>query len=177
MTQEVSLWLVPQQGDHAYLQALIDELATQYQAPRFRPHVTLAGRLQVPKQFQTSLAQLASITPVLNLSNQGLDHSSELFRTVYICISLGIHLQALRQQVYELWPHNVAKPYMPHISLIYKTLAPPQRREIMQALSIKDRFRFNTLAVVRPQKAGDWAAVETWQMIEQWPLADVPSVY
>jgi len=176
MTQEVSLWLVPQPEDHAELQALIDELAIQYQAPRFSPHVTLAGRLQVPKRCQRALAQLASITPVLNLSNQGLAHSSELFRTVYIRTSLGVHLEALRQQVYELWPHNVAKPYMPHISLIYKTLAPPQRREIMQALSIKDRFRFDTLAVVRPQTAGDWAAVETWQIIEQWPLANPSSV-
>ena len=177
MSQEVSLWLVPQPDDHDYLQAFIDQLATQYQAPRFSPHVTLAGRLQVPEAFQPYLAQLASVTPILNLANIRLEHSAEWFRTVYIRTSLEVHLETLRQQVYELWPHNAIKPYMPHISLIYKTLASPQRQEIIQALNIKDQFRFNTLAVVRPQIAGNWAAVETWQMLEQWPLADIPAVY
>ena len=176
MTQEVSLWLVPQPDDYAYLQELIDELATQYQAPRFSPHVTIAGRLQVPEQFQDALAQLTSATPVFNLSNQGLDHSSELFRTVYIRTSMDAQLVALRQSVYALWSQNIAKPFIPHISLIYKTLASPERREIIQALSIKNRFRFDALALVRPQQVGDWAAVETWQMMEQWPLADGLSV-
>lgn len=172
MTQEVSLWLVPQPGDSIYLQEIINQLAAQYQAPRFSPHVTVAGRLQVPDQFQAQLSDLASKTPILQLQNQGLDHSSELFRTVYICTSLADQLVALRQRVYALWPENIAKPFMPHISLIYKKLTAPERQAIIQGLSVKETFIFNTLTVVQPQQQGDWTAVETWQKLAHWHLAD-----
>ncbi|WP_299489845.1 2'-5' RNA ligase family protein [Acaryochloris sp. IP29b_bin.137] len=168
--QEVSLWLVPQREDGQYLQAIINQLADQYQAPRFSPHVTVAGRLQVPEQYEVSLSNLATVTPILQLANQGLDHSSELFRTVYIRTAAAEPLLALRQQVYELWPENIAKPFMPHISLIYKNLATPERQAIINSLNIKASFVFNPLAVVCPQQPGGWTAVDTWQMLEQWPL-------
>ncbi|WP_299402848.1 2'-5' RNA ligase family protein [Acaryochloris sp. IP29b_bin.148] len=167
MTQNVSLWLVPQPDDHAYLQDIIDQLAVQYQAPHFSPHVTVAGHLQVPDH--ASLSTLAAATPFLQLQNQGLDHSSELFRTVYIRTSLADQLVALRQKVYQQWPVNISKPFMPHISLIYKKLAAPERQMIIQSLSLKKTFIFDALAVVQPQQ--DWTAVETWQILERWPLA------
>lgn len=171
--QEVSLWLVPQPEDSAYLQGIIDQLATKYQAPRFNPHVTVAGRLQVSSQYQSSLADLAAATPTLCLQNQGLDQSSALFRTVYVRTDLNDSLVALRQRVYELWPENVVKPFMPHISLIYKELAPLERQIIIQALRIKETFMFDTLAVVCPQQPGEWTAVETWQTLERWNLKDL----
>lgn len=171
--QEVSLWLVPQREDSTYLQAIIDQLAAKYQAPRFSPHVTVAGRLQVPDQYQALLSTLASAMPILKLQNQGLDHSSELFRTVYIRTSLADPLVALRQKVYQLWLENTVKPFMPHISLIYKELALLERQAIMQALSIKKNFVFDTLTVVSPQAQGNWMAVESWQTLGTWPLAKV----
>lgn len=171
--QDVSLWLVPTPKDSAYLQAIIDPLADKYQAPRFSPHVTVAGRLQVSDDYQSSLAALAAATPVLQLDNQGLEHSAALFRTVYIRTSLADPLVALRQRVYELWPENAIKPFMPHISLIYKELAPLERQIIIQALRIKETFIFDTLAVVCPQQPGEWTAVETWQTLEHWNLNDL----
>lgn len=168
--QDVSLWLVPQPEDSAYLQGIIDQLAKKYQAPRFTPHVTIAGRLHVSSQYQTTLSDLAAATPAIHLQNQGLDQSSALFRTVYVRTDLNHSLVALRQQVYELWPENAVKPFMPHISLIYKELAPLERQIIIQALRIKKRFIFDTLAVVCPQQPGEWTAVETWQTLERWNL-------
>ncbi|KAI9135152.1 2'-5' RNA ligase family protein [Acaryochloris sp. CCMEE 5410] len=168
--QEVSLWLVPQPEDAAYLQGIIDQLAEKYQAPRFRPHVTLAGRLQVSVPYQASLSELAVATPILQLHNQGLDHSTALFRTVYIRTSLADSLVTLREQVYELWPENAVKPFMPHISLIYKEMASSERQLIIQSLRIKETFIFDTLAVVRPQQPGEWTAVETWRTLDQWNL-------
>lgn len=168
--QEVSLWLVPQPEDAAYLQGIIDQLAEKYQAPRFNPHVTLAGRLQVSEQYQSSLSDLAAATPILQMHNHGLDHSAALFRTVYIRTSLGDSLVALRNQVYKLWPENTVKPFMPHISLIYKELTSSERQLIIQALKLKEMFIFDTLAVVRPQQPGAWTAVETWQTLDCWNL-------
>lgn len=168
--QDVSLWLVPNPEDSAYLQGIIDQLADQYQAPRFSPHVTVAGRLQVSDHYQSSLSALAAATPILELHNQGLDHSAALFRTVYIRTSLANPLVALRKRVYALWPKNTVKPFMPHISLIYKELAPLERQIIMQALRIKETFIFDTLAVVCPQHPGEWTAVDTWQTVDRWHL-------
>lgn len=168
--QEVSLWLVPQPEDAAYLQGIIDQLAEKYQAPKFSPHVTLAGRLQVSEQYQSSLSELAVATPVFQLQNQGLDHSAALFRTIYIRTSLADSLVALRNQVYELWPENAVKPFMPHISLIYKEMASSEREIIIQALKIKETFIFDTLAVVSPQQPGEWTAIENWQTLDRWQL-------
>lgn len=133
--------------------------------------MTVAGRLQVLDQYQALLSDLASATPIVQLQNQGLDHSSELFRAVYVRTSLANHLLALRQKVYKLWPENAAKPFMPHISLIYKKLAASERQAIIQALSVKETFIFDALAIVQPQQ-GDWIAVETWQMLARCPLAN-----
>ena len=106
----------------------------------------------------------------MQLHNQGLDHSAALFRTVYIRTSLADSLVALRNQVYELWPENTAKPFMPHISLIYKKMASSERQLIIQALKLKETFVFDTLAVVSPQQPGEWTAVETWQTLDRWHL-------
>lgn len=168
--KEVSLWLVPQPEDAAYLQGIIDQLADKYQAPRFSPHVTIAGRLQVSEPYQSSLSDLAAATPILQLHNQGLDHSEALFRTVYIRTDLADALVTLRNQVYELWPENAVKPFMPHISLIYKELTSSERQIIIQALKIKETFIFDTLAVVSPQQPGEWTAVDTWQTLDRWHL-------
>jgi 2'-5' RNA ligase len=171
MMLEVSVWLVPQPEDYAHLQGVIAQLASQYDAPPFRPHLTVAGRLSAAPHFQNTFTEVAATTPVLTLANQGLDHSPEFFRTVFIRTSLDPALLALRQKIDALWPNNLIKPLMPHISLIYKTLDSAQRQAIIQSLRVQDTFIFNTLAVVRPQLEGNWLAVDTWQILAQWPLA------
>ena len=173
MIQDVSFWLLPQPQDRAYLQNVMAPLATRYNAPSFSPHLTVA-RLQVPDQFQPFLAKLISVPPTLSLATQGLAHSPEFFRTVYIRTALETHLVALRQSLYRLWPDNPVKPFLPHISLIYKNLESAERQAIIRSLNVKKRFIFDTLAVVCPQTQGEWMAVETWQTIAQWPLVDLP---
>mgnify|MGYP001307333115 CR=1 FL=1 len=37
----ISIWLTPAKEDSAYLQEIVNELASEYQAPVFSPHCTL----------------------------------------------------------------------------------------------------------------------------------------
>ncbi len=173
MIQDVSFWLLPQPDDRAYLQNVMAPLATRYNAPSFSPHLTVA-RLQVPYPFQALLDKLVAMPPTLSLATHSLDHSPEFFRAVYIRTALETHLVTLRQSLYRLWPDNPVKPFLPHISLIYQNLGSAERQAIIHSLNIKKKFVFDTLAIVCPQTQGEWTAVDTWQIIGQWPLADLP---
>ena len=173
MEQEVSIWLVPAEGDRTQLSQSIQRLAAQYDAVTFEPHLTLAGHVTLKRdQLQTSLGQLVQSTPPLQLKTKGIDHSAVFFRTVFIQTDLAPQLLRLRQQVYACWPPRPTQPYHPHISLIYQELDAQTRAEIAASLAVQDRYLFDRIAVVYPDNAAhSWRDVPSWKTLGQWPLS------
>ena len=86
----VALWLVPASPWHERLGALIGELAGQFDAVVFEPHITLdVGTLRDPSQVSDRLAAAVASHPPMTLVCGGTMHDSEHFRTLFVPFETG----------------------------------------------------------------------------------------
>jgi hypothetical protein len=60
----------------------------------------------------------------------------------------------------------------PHLSLIYKTMAPEAKRQIVNSLHLAfSEVDFDLVkAVISPAKIESREDVESWRMVTTWPL-------
>jgi hypothetical protein len=81
----VALWLVPASPWHERFGALIGELAGQFDAVVFEPHITLdVGILRDPSKASDRLAAAVAAHPPTTLVCSGTMHDSEHFRTLFV---------------------------------------------------------------------------------------------
>jgi 2'-5' RNA ligase len=131
-------WLVPAAGparDH--LAATIGTLAAEHGAPRFEPHVTMAGRFhsgeQAAIQALTSLA--AGVRP-FEVRFAAAGSEPAYFRALYLRAEPSPQLTALREAAQAAWALEV-RPYLPHLSLLYANIAEERKHAIIDALDIQ----------------------------------------
>jgi 2'-5' RNA ligase len=131
-------WLVPAAGPaRDRLAATIRTLAAEQGAPRFEPHVTIAGRFhsgQEPAvQALTSLA--AGMRP-FEVRFAAVGSEQFYFRALYLRAEPSPQLTALHGAAQTAWALD-ARRYMPHLSLLYANIAEERKRAIIDALSIR----------------------------------------
>ena len=111
-----SIWLLPETALMAQLGDIVARLASQYQAPEFIPHVTLAGELEVSTDASTQvcLEYFQNIGPI-QATIKRLERSDAHFLSVYFALSFE----------YDFIPFRLAvtpaqnQVFQPHISLAY----------------------------------------------------------
>ncbi|HEY9649205.1 MAG TPA: cyclic phosphodiesterase-like protein, partial [Coleofasciculaceae cyanobacterium] len=83
MSTKVSYWLIPSAENRAFFQEIIDSLASQYNAPRFIPHVTIYSGESSPDQSPSELIERATQgVQGFRLSMEQLLYSNELTKTL-----------------------------------------------------------------------------------------------
>ena len=166
-------WLVPAAGparDH--LAAAIGTLAAEHSAPRFDPHVTIAGRFdsgeQAAIQALTSLA--AGVRPV-EVRFAAIGHEPAYFRALYLRAEPSPRLTAVHQAARAAWALE-ARPYQPHLSLLYADLAEERKPAIIDALGIRLplTIRLNAAELWADHPAG----VPRWHRVARIPLNGCP---
>ena len=56
---KISFWLIPSEDDKAFFQKIIDNLAQEYNAPTFTPHVTIYSGEYAPDESPAELIEKA----------------------------------------------------------------------------------------------------------------------
>ena len=168
----VTYWLIPAEPARSYFGALIRDLALRFDAPVFAPHVTLYVT-QAAKENPAAVLQsaLADSRP-LRLSVEGLDGSDEFTKTLYIQFRQDAAVQKLSE---KLRAASVSQPEYelnPHLSLIYQTMAPKAKREIINSLHLAfGEVDFDSVkAVLSPAKIESRQDVESWRIVATQPL-------
>jgi hypothetical protein len=159
-----SIWLMPDAGDEALLQSDVDELARRFQAPRFRPHLTLVedmerdagGLAPLAEAIAAGLAPFAA--PVREIAVGEL-----WFRSFYALFENAGPLRELKRRAIARIAPGALDGFMPHVSLLYGAPDGPERRaaqSMMQKRHAGRRIRFDRVAVVtsgRDIPVADWA--------------------
>jgi 2'-5' RNA ligase len=163
-------WLMPAAGpvrDH--LAATIDRLAAEHDAPRFEPHVTMAGLFhsgqQVAAQTLTSLA--AGARP-FEVRFAATGYEQAYFRALYLRAEPSPQLTTLHEAARAAWALE-SRPYTPHLSLLYADIAEEQKRAIIDALGIQLPL------TIRIETAELWAnhpaGVRSWHRLARVPFS------
>jgi 2'-5' RNA ligase len=167
-------WLVPAAGpvrDH--LAAIIDRLAAEHDAPRFEPHVTMAGLFHSGEEaaVQTLTSLAAGVHP-FDVRFAAAGYEQAYFRALYLRAQPSPQLTALHEAARAAWALE-PRPYMPHLSLLYADIAEEHKRAIIGALGIQLPL---TIHIEAAELWADHpAGVPSWHRLAQVPFVGDPS--
>ena len=162
-------WLMPAAGpvrDH--LAATIDRLAAEHDAPRFEPHVTMAGLFHSGQQaaVQTLTSVAAGACP-FEVRFAAVEYEQAYFRALYLHAQPSPQLTTLREAARAAWELE-SRPYTPHLSLLYADIAEEQKHAIIDALGIQLPL------TIRIEAAELWAdhpaGVPSWHRLARVPF-------
>jgi len=168
----LTYWLIPAEPARSYFGALIRDLALRFDAPVFEPHVTLYVT-QAANENPAAVLQcaLADFRP-LRLSVARLDCSDEFTKTLYLQFQPDAAVQKLSEKLRAASASQREYELNPHLSLIYKMMAPEAKREIMNSLHLAfTEVDFDLVkAVISPAKIESREDVESWRIVAAQPL-------
>jgi 2'-5' RNA ligase len=150
-----------------FLQGLIEELARQYDAPVFEPHVTVHVGLNHADATEKVLAQAARQCAPIKLEALGIDHSDEFIKTLFVQFESNKELQNLNALIRAVGQDPIRYQLNPHLSLLYKNIPAAARRALADSIKVPfSEVTFDALKAVRcisPTQSR--ADVEAWQVM------------
>lgn len=167
----LAYWLIPAEPARSYFCSLISDLARRLEAPAFEPHVTLHVTKADNEDAAGVLKNALTDFKTLRLSIARLDCSDKFTKTLYVQFQPDAALQRLSE---KLRTASVAKDdyeLNPHLSLIYKTMAPEAKRQIIDSLHLAfSEVDFDSIkAVISPAKIESREDVESWRTVATQP--------
>lgn len=157
-------WLIPAWPEADLFRDIVHILAKQFDAPRFKPHLTLceAARESSPRQ---TLQQIRSTRIRLRIT--GIKQSSKFTQTLIVQFSPN---KALDRLVNAL---GGSRPLPnPHVSLIYKSMPASTRRGLGRAIQLPFRHitfdKIQAVSCVVPTETA--REVKSWRVLASKPL-------
>ena len=162
----ISIWLIPAREDAQYIQAIINNLSTNYQAPVFSPHCTLYSLIDLPKEeLKKILERSAKNMKNFYVKKTMISHTGYIWKTIFIELLRSSELEQLQQTVIRQF--HVEQPYefSPHISLLYKEIPDNKKENIIRNLQLKNSFKMDKIAAVRTGPN-----VDNWEKVVEIPF-------
>lgn len=166
----VAFWLLPDADTEVRLRAIIAQLAAQFGAPEFAPHMTVCVGLRLgDEQLKRIIEQAAALIDPLPLRVRGIRDSEKYTRTVFIEFEQDDQLTDFKCKVADLTSSRDTYEFVPHSSLIYKKLDPGLRRKILKLLVLPSKtVVFDRIVAMRVA-----ASVDTEEDVRAWRVSGV----
>jgi 2'-5' RNA ligase len=167
----IAYWLIPARPVRELLSEIIRILAEELDAPRFEPHLTV---LAAPGPDETARKLLRRINMQrIHLPVRDVGFSATFAKTLFVRFESSDALNDLREQLRCGAKAHPEPSFDPHISLIYKKLAPRAKSELASA--IKFPFHgivFDCIKAIRcPNPTRMRSDVESWKVIARKSLS------
>lgn len=160
----ISFWLIPAQPHLEAFRALIADLAREYDAPLFEPHITLhAGVRTAGDDIAALLRRVAAASEPITLAAGNTSHSDALFKTLFVEFG-DPGIRALHRR-FQAGLHRFSEYSLaPHLSLLYKAMPSESRATLAERhVYAGQRIVFDALAAVRPAPGQpDWSDIRRW---------------
>jgi len=163
----IAYWLIPSEPAHSFFQRIINDLARRYDAPVFEPHVTIHVGVDRDDATKNALQDAARECKLIGLTSLGIDQSDEFIKTLFVQFAMSAELRKINDIIREAANDSSQYELNPHLSLLYKNLAAPTRRELAASINIPlSEVTFDAIKAVRcvsPTESG--ADVEAWHVV------------
>ncbi len=159
----ISIWLTPSKKDECYLQNIINELASEHQAPVFSPHMTLLSPVDLNEnELHSVFSNVSKEFEPLNVTLAGINHSPNIWKTVFVELEESLELITLQQQIASQLSSTPLYEFLPHISLIYKDLPQEKKEEIIRKLAVRNSYKMDKITAMRTGPH-----VEKWERLAE----------
>jgi 2'-5' RNA ligase len=170
----IAYWLIPSGPAHSFFQRIINDLARRYNAPVFEPHVTIHAGAHRADAAKNALGDAARECKLIGLTPLGIDQSDEFIKTLFVQFAMSAELRKINDMIREAANDSSQYEPNPHLSLLYKNLAAPTRRELAASINVPlFEVTFDAIKAVRcvsPMESG--ADVEAWHVVAAASLSD-----
>ena len=170
----IAYWLIPSGPAHSFFQRIINDLARRYNAPVFEPHVTIHAGAHRADAAKNALGDAARECKLIGLTPLGIDQSDEFIKTLFVDFPMSAELRTINDMIREAANDSSRYELKPHLSLLYKNLAAPIRRELAASINVPfSEVTFDAIKAVRcvsPAESG--ADVEAWHVVAAGSLSD-----
>ena len=163
---------MPAPEDRHWLQSIVARLAHQYNAPVFTPHVTIfSGEYVLETSVSDTMSSVVQDIHRFSLVTNGVAHSDEFIRTLYLVFNDTPMLTRLSKRVEDQACSPAQGVLKPHLSLLYKRMSSSERARCAAAISTdRTEIWFDAVqAVETPERTTDRRDIESWK-----PLGCVP---
>jgi 2'-5' RNA ligase len=164
---ELSLWLTPREPLRSVLRATIRELAVQYDAVEFEPHVTVFCGPSTDDESRAIVRRIAGQFPPVELTGDRLDHSELYTKTLFV----QFRHSAVLWQVFRTAAAHCSQPanYVlnPHLSLLYKKLPTVTLNTLSETLDVPmGGYAFDRVRVIETElPIEDDGPVRRWRTV------------
>lgn len=168
MKNKVSFWLIPSEEDKEFFQDIIDNLAKQYDAPVFTPHVTIYSGEYTPEESPAELLDNAiQGIQSFSLRVDQLLYTDQFTKTLFVQFYPNPFLTQISETLHNCSKHPAKYVLNPHLSLIYQYLREEIKKKLITQLCLpKSEVFFNEVRAIstRNQVKG-WEDVVSWEVI------------
>jgi 2'-5' RNA ligase len=158
-----SLWLRPAAAAAARFAELIDTWARCLGTPRFEPHITFGTITATTDAEATARArQLAARLAPVPIHLVGAGHTDAYFRCLYLRAEKTPQLLAAYRLACAELEQPMAADFMPHVSLVYGTLATSVKEKIIAEIDgnfPEDFFADSVSLCVLAVSPDDWRSL------------------
>jgi len=112
------------------------------------------------------LAPIAENTQSLYVTMQGLAHTTNIWKTVFIELEETPELTQIQRSIVSAIPDPNPYYFEPHISLIYKEMTVEEKEEIIRNLAVRNSYKMDKITAMRTGPN-----VEEWEKVMEVSLA------
>ena len=163
----IAYWLIPSEPAHSFFLGIINDLARRYDAPVFEPHVTVHVGADQADAAAKALGNVACECKPVGLTRLGIGQSAEFIKTLFVQFAMSAELREINDIIREAADDSSQYELKPHLSLLYKNLAPATRSQLAASITVPfSKISFDSLQAIRcvsPTQKG--ADVEAWELI------------
>ena len=168
MKTKVSFWLIPSEDDKAFFQKIIDNLAQEYNAPTFTPHVTIYSGEYAPDESPAELIEKAGReVQSFSLKVDKLLYTNQFTKTIFVQFHQNVILSKISDTLQRSSKIPSEFALNPHLSLIYQSLNEEIKKNLITSIRLpKSEVVFDEVrAISTPEKVHKREDVENWKVI------------
>lgn len=170
---KVSFWLIPSEEDRAFFQDIINNLAKEYDAPVFTPHVTIYSGEYTPEESPAELIENAiQGIQSFSLRVDQLLYTDQFTKTLFVQFYQNPILTQISKNLHNLSKHSFEYAINPHLSLIYQYLSEEIKKNLINQLSLpKSEVFFNEVRAISTRNQ-----VKGWEDVVNWEVIDIRKI-
>ena len=165
------LWLMPEGEVTQRLNDRIQVLAARFGTSSFAPHVTLVSGLELPESdAYAAAARAAAAMQPFTVVLGDVEGGDEHFRCLFLRVKDDGRLRAAHASAARAFGREPAADFLPHLSLVYGTLTPAEKRMIARRIGDDLRLHFDVRRFHLWRTEGP---VTTWRRLGVFDLRQV----
>jgi hypothetical protein len=163
----IAYWLIPSEPAYGFFQRIIHNLARRYDAPVFKPHVTVHVGADQRNVADSALEEATRECKLMALTPLGIGESNEFIKTLFVRFAMSGELRKINNVIRQAANDSLQYELNPHLSLLYKNLATSTRTGLSTSITLPfSEIAFDSLQAIRcvspTQTSTD---VEAWEPI------------